>query len=178
MDAPDHVEYRRITQSSFTRRSLHALQDRVRVVARDCLDRMAGRGGECEFVRDIARPFPLRVMMSILGLPKEDAPHVLALTARFFQSQSTLVGRDPARHASHLRETLTDFMAYFKPLLRARKNIPAECSLSATARAPDQRSSCSAIRGDWLAVDPRDRRASYDLLLHRGRRVGTKRTTG
>jgi cytochrome P450 len=79
MDAPDHVEYRRITQSWFTQRSLHALQDRIRVVARDCLDRMAGRGGECEFVRDIARPFPLRVMMSILALPKEDAPHVLAL---------------------------------------------------------------------------------------------------
>lgn len=49
MDAPDHVEYRRITQSWFTRRSLHALQGRIRVVARDCLDRMAGRGGECEF---------------------------------------------------------------------------------------------------------------------------------
>jgi len=135
MDAPDHAEYRRVSQAWFTQQGIHALQDRIRMVARDCLDRMRTLGGECEFVREIARPFPLRVMMSVLGIPPEDAAHVLALTERFFRGQDALSGRDPARHAVHLRRVLADFTDYFKPLLAARQNAPREDLVTAIAQA-------------------------------------------
>jgi cytochrome P450 len=140
MDAPDHLDYRRMTQAWFAQQGVHALQDRIRALARDCLDRMIALGGECEFVRDVARPFPLRVMLSILGISSDDAPHVLELTEKFFQSQDTLVdekgtpAKDPARHATHLIEVLADFRAYFGPLLKARVNSPREDLLTAIAQ--------------------------------------------
>jgi cytochrome P450 len=140
MDAPDHPDYRRMIQAWFTQQSVHALQERIRSQARDCLDRMIALEGECEFVGDIARLFPLRVMLSILGIPLEDAPHVLALTEKFFLDQDALIhddrtsAKDPARHAAHLIEVLADFRAYFKPLLKERANAPRDDLLTAIAQ--------------------------------------------
>lgn len=141
MDAPEHPAYRAMTQAWFTRQNVSALEERIRSVARHCLDRMTALGGECEFVRDIARPFPLRVMLSVLGIPQEDAPQVLALTEKFFQSQDEIDGldktsaKDPARHAKHLFQVLSDFRAYFKPLIEARLKVPRDDVLTAIAHA-------------------------------------------
>ena len=141
MDAPDHPHYRRITQAWFTQQGVHALQARIRSEARVCLERMCAYGEECEFVADVARSFPLRVMLSILGVPQDDAPHILALTEKFFHSQDALISddrtsaKDPVRHASHLIRVLADFEAYFKPLLKARASDPRDDLLTAIAQA-------------------------------------------
>jgi cytochrome P450 len=141
MDATDHLDYRRITQAWFMQQKVHSLQDRIRTLARDCLDRMVATGGECDFVRDVARPFPLRVMLSILGIPQEDAPEVLDLTEKFFHSQDEVIGRDktsakdPARHARHLLKVLSDFTAFFQPLIEARTRNPRDDLLTAIAHA-------------------------------------------
>jgi cytochrome P450 len=140
MDAPDHPEYRRVTQAWFAQQGISALLDGIRKLARHAVDRMLELDGECEFVADVARPFPLRVMAGILGLPDEDAPHVLALTERFFASQDELIGdrtsaRDPARHAAHLVRVLRDFSDYFGPLLKARAKAPRDDLLTAIAQA-------------------------------------------
>jgi cytochrome P450 len=91
-------------------------------------------------VSDIARPFPLKVMTGILGVPDEEAAHVLALTEKFFASQDALVddrisARDPARHAAHLVRVLRDFRDYFGPLLKARATSPRDDLLTAIAQA-------------------------------------------
>lgn len=141
MDEPEHPHYRAITQSWFTRHNVNSLQDRVRALARDCLDRMVVLGDECEFVSDIARPFPLRVMLSILGIPSDDAPEVLRLTEKFFQSQDEYLltdksaAKDPARHAKHLLGVLSDFSDYFRPLIKARIEDPQDDVLTAIAHA-------------------------------------------
>lgn len=141
MDEPEHPRYRAITQAWFTRQSVYSLEDRVRGFARDCLDRMIQLGGDCEFVSDVARPFPLRVMLSILGIPQEDAPVVLGLTEKFFRSQDEQVqadktlARDPARHATHLLNVLSDFRSYFRPLIESRIKVPRDDVLTAIAHA-------------------------------------------
>lgn len=141
MDEPDHPHYRAITQAWFTRQSVHSLQDRIRSLARDCLDRMTALGGECEFVSEVARPFPLRVMMSILGIPQEDEAEVLGLTEKFFRSQDEnfrvdkTSARDPERHATHLLGVFSDFRDYFRPLIEGRIKTPRDDVLTAIAHA-------------------------------------------
>ncbi|MCF2524752.1 cytochrome P450 [Bradyrhizobium sp. G127] len=141
MDAPEHPAYRAITQSWFTRQSVSTLEDRIRGVARHCLDRMSALGSECEFVHDVVRPFPLRVMLSILGIPQDDAPEVLALTEKFFQGQDEIdiadkaSAKDPARHAKHLFHVLSEFRTYFKPLIEARLKAPRDDVITAIAHA-------------------------------------------
>lgn len=140
MDAPDHPAYRAITHAWFARQTIYALEERIRGLARRCIDQMALLGNQCEFVRDIARPFPLKVMLSILGIPDQDAAQVLEMTEMFFRSQDdngllTASTRDPARHVEHLSEVLSGFRAYFKPLIKARIASPRDDVLSAIAHA-------------------------------------------
>lgn len=141
MDAPEHPHYRAITQAWFSRQSVHALEGGIRSLAHDCLDRMAALGGECDFLRDVARSFPLRVMLSILGIPQEDAPEVFTLTEKFFRSQDEAAGpdktsaKDPERHARHLVQVLSDFRHYFRPLIAARVKAPRDDVLTAIAHA-------------------------------------------
>ncbi len=72
MDAPDHGKYRVLTQSWFLPQNIRRLEDRIRQIARAHVDHMATLGGECDFVRDVALTYPLRVIMEILGVPPQD----------------------------------------------------------------------------------------------------------
>jgi cytochrome P450 len=141
MDPPDHPAYRAVTNAWFTRQSVLALEERIRGLARRCIGRMIERQNQCEFVGDVARSFPLQVILSILGIPAQDAALVLEMTETFFRSQDDAAGllknsvRDPARHAEHLFEVLSGFRAYFKPLIKARIAAPRDDVLTAIAHA-------------------------------------------
>ena len=54
---------------------------------------MIERGGECDFVRDVAVMYPLHVIMEILGVPREDEQRMLMLTQQLFGSQDPELNR-------------------------------------------------------------------------------------
>ena len=87
MDEPDHLKYRRITQSWFTMQRVGSLEYGIRAIARASIDRMAEHDSVCDFVRDVAIHYPLRVLMQILGVPQEDEPWMLKLTQELFASE-------------------------------------------------------------------------------------------
>src|SRR5580704_10909836 len=84
MDEPDHMKYRALTQGWFMPQNLRKLEDGIRTLARAAVDRMEALGGECDFVNEVALHFPLRVIMEILGVPREDEPRMLQLTQELF----------------------------------------------------------------------------------------------
>src|SRR6266851_6722840 len=141
MDQPDHLKYRRITQSWFTQQRVKSLEDRIRAIARASVDRMAEHGSACDFVRDVAIHYPLHVLMQILGVPKEDEPRMLKLTQELFASEDEELGRgmvaagDPARHAKELFRLLGEFQAYFVPMMQSRRKAPRDDLASVIANA-------------------------------------------
>ena len=88
MDGPDHLAYREITQSYFTPRGLESLRGEIERLAAEFVGRLADHGGTCDFAQ-VALAFPLRVIMTMLGIPIEDEPLMLRLT------QQTLTSQDP-----------------------------------------------------------------------------------
>ena len=58
MDNPDHMNYRRLTQGWFLPQNLRGLEDRIREIAREFIDKMLATGGECDFAREVAFPLP------------------------------------------------------------------------------------------------------------------------
>ena len=84
MDNPDHFAYRKLTQAWFLPQNIKKLEARIRELARQAVDKMAEMGGECDFARDIAFLYPLRVIMEILGVPASDEPRMLKLTQELF----------------------------------------------------------------------------------------------
>jgi cytochrome P450 len=130
MDAPDHPHYRLLTQSWFLPQNIRPLEDRIRQIAREHVDRMAAMGGECDFARDIALTYPLRVIMEVLGVPPEDEPRMLRLTQELFGAADPELNRSGAAAGENpdalgdLQGIIADFFMYFKKITDDRKASP------------------------------------------------------
>ncbi len=133
MDDPDHMKYRMLTQSWFMGTNLRKLQTRVDELARMYVDRLVELGGECDFVKDVAIWYPLRVIMEILGVPEEDEALMLKLTQELFGSS------DPDNQRSFEPEdffkVVEDFESYFDELTEARRKQPTDDVASLIANA-------------------------------------------
>lgn len=131
MDGTDHRDHRALTQSWFNSRFLDTLRDRMATLARDYVDKLATLGGECDFIEEIAVPYPLIMITSILGLPDSDAPLVLRLTQELFGAQ------DPERQRSgaYGQDVVMEFFQYLASVVAERRQQPAEDLMSVVANA-------------------------------------------
>jgi len=131
MDRPDHFAYRRITQPAFFPRNLRKIEDRIRQIAREFVDRMAAHGDRCDFASDIAFYYPLRVIMDLLGVPPEDEALMLKLTMELFGSADPDVNRSGEEVtavglAEDCQAAMADFAAYFSALAADRQKSPRD----------------------------------------------------
>lgn len=130
MDAPEHMKHRMFAQAWFMPQNLRKIEDSIRVIARFYVEKMLAKGGRCDFVRDVALGYPLRVIMSILGIPEEDEPRMLLLTQQLFGPQDPDTARkegeedDPAQWANQLRGIVEDFNSYFSKISEMRRAHP------------------------------------------------------
>ena len=133
MDDPDHARYRALTQQWFRGENLRRLSGRIDELAARYVDRLGELGGECDFLKDIAMWYPLRVIMSILGVPESDEPLMLKLTQEMFGSSDPDVRRsfEPAS----LVDVVRDFEDYFSDLSRQRRERPTDDVASVIANA-------------------------------------------
>jgi len=140
MDAPDHPKYRALTQGWFMPANLGKFEPRIREIARATVDRMAARGGTCDFVADVALGYPLHVIMEILGVPEQDEPRMLKLTQELFgpQDPDTARIRDALsgeQFAAMIEAVVNDFGAYFAGITEDRRRNPREDLATVIANA-------------------------------------------
>ncbi len=141
MDNPDHMAYRKITQASFLPQNLKKLEGRIREIAKGFIDKMAAKGGTCDFARDIAFLYPLHVIMEVLGVPESDEPRMLKLTQELFGSADPDLNRrgtevtDAKAGLAAVAETVGDFIAYFNEMTEDRRRKPREDLASIIANA-------------------------------------------
>ncbi|MDY7103217.1 MAG: cytochrome P450 [Actinomycetota bacterium] len=75
-DPPEHTRRRRIVSSGFTPRRVANHEAFLRHTATELIDGVIDDGG-CDFVVDIARPIPLRMIATLMGLPLADEEKLL-----------------------------------------------------------------------------------------------------
>lgn len=132
MDAPDHMKYRLLTQSWFMPKNLRTIEDRIREIARDTVDKMLAMGGACDFAKDVAAGYPLHVVMSILGVPPEDEPRMLMLTQQLFGPTDPEINRarevitSPEQAIQMLQFVIADFENYFAAITADRRANPRD----------------------------------------------------
>jgi cytochrome P450 len=74
MDEPEHHTYRGLVQQAFSRKAMERWEvDAVGPIVDECIDAFVDRG-EADLVRELTLPFPVNVIASMLGLPREDLP--------------------------------------------------------------------------------------------------------
>ena len=78
-DAPDHTRLRRLVSKAFTPRNIRVWEDTTRTIAAELLDEFVAAGGG-DWVEMVAAPLPIRVILSILGVPVEDSDFLVELS--------------------------------------------------------------------------------------------------
>lgn len=77
LDPPEHDTHRQLIAPSFTPKAIAALEDRIRVVANEVLDR-ACELQNFNFASEVALRFPVAIVLGeLLGLPAEDFPQLV-----------------------------------------------------------------------------------------------------
>jgi cytochrome P450 len=168
------MKYRRITQGWLMPQKLKSLEDRIRVLAREAVDGMAAHGGECDFARDVALHYPLRVIMELLGVPRQDEPLMLKLTQETFGSDDEELSRDgcatagPIARMNSLLEVAADFEDYFAGLTAARRADPRDDLATVIARAEI----------DGVPIDDMEATSYYILIATAGHHTTSSSTSG
>ncbi|WP_293902371.1 cytochrome P450 [Phenylobacterium sp.] len=140
MDPPEHRPYRMLTFGAFAPKGIRGLEDEIRVIARETIDEMAAHGGECEFVRDVALLYPLRVIMSLMGLPRSDEATMLQLTQEYFNPQDPELNTsgqevEDNQASSTAHEVLAKFIGFFDELTANRRRMPTDDIASVIANS-------------------------------------------
>jgi len=125
MDGLEHAQHRRLTSDWFKPSAIGRLDDRLDSLSRSVVQRMQAMGGECDFVADVALPYPLQVILEILGLPESDYARMLRLTQQLFGQEDPDLQREP--QSPEAREAVVqDFFDYFRALSADRRAHPTD----------------------------------------------------
>jgi cytochrome P450 len=102
-DPPRHTRMRKIASPLFTPRAMKEYEGYCRDIARDVLDKAFAKG-EFDFVLDVAKELPIRVLVRILGVPDED-------TDRLIEWGDTMIGNTDPEYTSFVidRDDTSDY---------------------------------------------------------------------
>ena len=157
VDGAEHKSLRGIVFPALTPQNVRKLEDDVRRIAREFVADMLTRAPECDFAKDVAFLYPLRVIMTVLGVPQEDEPLMLKLTQEIFSSADPEFNRDhkevtPAEIMGLLHQTMLDLEAYFGAVTQKFRANPAENvnSLIANARIDGEYLTHRQIMGYYI----------------------------
>jgi cytochrome P450 len=130
MDPPEHRDYRKVAASWFTPRAIDRIAPIVEESARALVDtlvaRASGGEGECEFANEVAAVHPLRVLSTILGVPREKEPQLLRLTNELFASDDPDLQRKGEDRTEAVQALAMEFFQLFSEIIEDRRANPTD----------------------------------------------------
>jgi cytochrome P450 len=174
LDAPKHTKLRRLTQDWFMPKNLRNIEAAIRELAAKTVDRFVAAGPEADFVPLVAAPYPLHVVMQILGVPEEDEPRMLFLTQQMFGGQDEELNKTgmanltPEQILQIVSGAVADFEAYFEGLAADRRANPTDDVATILANA--------VIDGEPISA--RDRAGYYIIVAAAGHDTTSASTAG
>src|SRR5207248_360890 len=113
-DRPEHLEMRKVVHAYFTPRAMEAWRPFVVEAVTELLD-AAEAGGHMDVMKDLATPLPVLVIAQMMGVPKQDRPHIRALAQKLLY----LFRGEPDRMPP-LVEGMQGIVDYVAPLVEER----------------------------------------------------------
>ena len=174
LDAPKHPKLRRLTQDWFMPKNLRSIEAAIRELAARTVDKLISAGPEADFVQLVSAPYPLHVVMQILGVPEEDEPRMLFLTQQMFGGQdedlnkSGMASLSPEQILQIVTGAVKDFEAYFAGLAALRRANPTADVASILANG----------QIDGQPLTPRDLAGYYIIIAAAGHDTTSASTAG
>jgi cytochrome P450 len=174
LDAPKHPKLRRLTQDWFMPKNLKVIEGEIRALAKRTVDRLIAAGPEADFVPLVSAPYPLHVVMQILGVPEEDEGRMLFLTQQMFGGQdedlnkSGMANLTPEQISEIVAGAVKQFTEYFVGLAEHRRANPTSDVATVLANG--------TIDGEPL--DPLDLAGYYIIIAAAGHDTTSASTAG
>lgn len=130
MDGDYHRDHRNVTKDWFMPRHLKQFEPRVAEIAKEFVDRMEDMGGSCDFAADLAFLYPLRVILTLMGVPREDEAQVLRMTQRLFSPADKDL---KANGRNETGDVVAEFADYYHALGEKRRAEPKDDIVSTIA---------------------------------------------
>jgi cholest-4-en-3-one 26-monooxygenase len=122
MDPPDHTRYRKLVNRGFTPRVIRSLEDHMRAQSVAIIDRVLDRGGECDFVVEVAAELPLEAIAEFLGVPSDDRH-------KLFDWSNRMIGSEDPEYAvaeESVMEAQVEMFMYAQALASDRRENPRD----------------------------------------------------
>jgi cytochrome P450 len=135
MDPPEHRSYRKVVSSYFTPRAIERLEHEATVSAREIIDGLAGDTGEgeCDLAVEVAVKHPLRLLSTILGVPRSQEPDILRLTNQLFAADDEDLQRPGVSREQAVLEIGAELYAMFDTIIADRRANPTDDLISLIA---------------------------------------------
>lgn len=147
IDPPEHTQAKNMAFGYFKPPSVKKMEAQIRDLAKESIEKLKGLSarGEIDLVDDWALGYPLHVVMTLVGVPPEDEPRMMALTQEFFGTADPEHQREdveplsPEAMAQQWAATIQDFFGYFDTLVEDRRAHPRDdlASVVACAKGAD-----------------------------------------
>src|SRR5215471_11022424 len=131
LEPPDHTRIRRLVASAFTPRSVEALREPARALARELLEPL-GEASEMELLYDYAQPYSIAVICRMLGVPLDRHRDLLDWSHRMVKMYEFDV---PLEAAEAANRAAAEFTAYVQGLIRERRASPRDDMVTALVEA-------------------------------------------
>jgi cytochrome P450 len=125
IDPPEHRPYRKLLNDGMALGKVRAMHDSIRAVAGELIDGFVAEG-RCDFTRDYALVFPIRIFMALTDVPMADAEKIMFWAACMTRPDQPL----------SFDEAKANFYEYLAPVIEARRAQPGEDLLSHLINTP------------------------------------------
>jgi cytochrome P450 len=129
-----HRRLRRLVQDSFTPKAADRYRPAMREVLAELYEPVAAQGA-CDFVRACAKPYPARMIATVIGAPLADAERLHELS-NLLQSQFDAIALTTRRE--ELEEAAVEFDAYVERLVAERREDPGDDLVSRLISAEEE----------------------------------------
>jgi cholest-4-en-3-one 26-monooxygenase len=132
LDPPRHGPMRRAANARFTPRGVRGRRADLEHIAEEIVDAAApaGSAGEFEFVERIAAPFPLAVIASFLGVPRDDWDLLFRWTNEVIGKDDPEYRRPGETPGQTIKRARGEVHTYFDGLIEQRRREPQDDLIS------------------------------------------------
>jgi cytochrome P450 len=131
MDPPEHSRVRRVAMKSFGPRVVARFDDWIREVVNETLDEAVQRGS-FDWIEDVARLIPSRVIAAVMGVPRELRGQVVEWSDAIFHGQ---VNQD---EGAALAQAFEEVNVYMAELGRQKLRDPQDDMVTVIAQSLDR----------------------------------------
>ena len=126
VDPPDHVKYRRVMDPQMSARHFAPLEDEVRGLVNDLVDRFSERG-TCDVHAELTVPLPCTVFLQLCNLPQDSLDQMLAWKDDIIRPQLRHPdAHDPEVAGQIRRRTALAIYAFFGEVIADRRAQPGD----------------------------------------------------